>query len=54
MTTADMALKMDPIYEPISRRFHKDPAAFAAWFLVLGSWFSVLGSQFSVLGSWFL
>jgi len=37
MTTADMALKMDPIYEPIARRFHKDPAAFAdafarAWF----------------------
>ncbi len=37
MTTADMALRMDPIYEPISRRFHRDPAAFAdafarAWF----------------------
>jgi catalase-peroxidase len=37
MTTADMSLKMDPIYEPISRRFHKDPEAFAdafarAWF----------------------
>ncbi len=37
MTTADMALRMDPIYEPIARRFHKDPAAFAdafarAWF----------------------
>ena len=37
MTTADLALRMDPIYEPISRRFHKDPAAFAdafarAWF----------------------
>ena len=37
MTTADMALRMDPIYEPISRRFHKDPDAFAeafarAWF----------------------
>jgi len=37
MTTADMALRMDPIYEPISRRFHEDPAAFAdafarAWF----------------------
>ena len=27
MTTADLALRMDPIYEPISRRFHKDPAA---------------------------
>jgi catalase-peroxidase len=37
MTTADMALKMDPIYEPISRRFHQNPAEFAdafarAWF----------------------
>jgi catalase-peroxidase len=37
MSTADMAMRMDPIYEKISRRFHKDPAAFAdafarAWF----------------------
>ncbi len=37
MTTADMALRMDPIYEPISRRFHENPAEFAdvfarAWF----------------------
>jgi len=37
MTTADMALRMDPAYEPISRRFHEDPDAFAdafarAWF----------------------
>jgi catalase-peroxidase len=37
MTTADMAMRMDPIYEPISRRFHADPEAFAdafarAWF----------------------
>ncbi len=37
MTTADMALKMDPIYEPISRNFHANPAEFAdayarAWF----------------------
>ena len=37
MSTADMALRMDPIYEPISRRFHQDPEAFAdafarAWF----------------------
>jgi catalase-peroxidase len=37
MTTADMSLRMDPIYEPIARRFHKDPKAFAdafarAWF----------------------
>lgn len=37
MTTADMALKMDPIYEPISRRYHENPKEFAdafakAWF----------------------
>ena len=37
MTTADMAMRMDPIYEPISRRFHENPEelkeAFArAWF----------------------
>jgi catalase-peroxidase len=37
MSTADMALRMDPIYEPIARRFHANPAeladAFArAWF----------------------
>jgi catalase-peroxidase len=37
MLTTDLALRMDPIYEPISRRFLEDPAAFAdayarAWF----------------------
>ena len=37
MTTADMAMRMDPIYREISKRFHKDPALFAdayarAWF----------------------
>lgn len=37
MTTADLSLRFDPIYEKISRRFHKDPEAFAdvfarAWF----------------------
>ena len=37
MTTADMALRYDPIYEPISRRFHANPDLFAdafarAWF----------------------
>ena len=37
MTTADMALRMDPVYEPISRRFHANPDEFAdafarAWF----------------------
>jgi catalase-peroxidase len=37
MTTADLSLRLDPAYEKISRRFHKDPQAFAdafarAWF----------------------
>jgi catalase-peroxidase len=37
MTTADMAMRMDPIYEPIARRFHENPDEFAdafarAWF----------------------
>ena len=37
MTTADLSLRFDPIYEPIARKFHKDPQAFAdafarAWF----------------------
>ncbi|KUO63556.1 hydroperoxidase [bacterium BRH_c32] len=37
MTTADLSLKFDPIYEPISRRFHENPDQFAeafakAWF----------------------
>ena len=33
MTEADMAMRMDAIYEPIARRFQKNPDAFArAWF----------------------
>ncbi|ANT65098.1 catalase/peroxidase HPI [Prosthecochloris sp. CIB 2401] len=37
MSTADLALRMDPVYEPIARRFYEDPEAFAdafarAWF----------------------
>ena len=37
MTTADMAMRTDPAYEPISRRFHENPEEFAdafarAWF----------------------
>ena len=37
MTTADVAMRMDPIYEKISRRFHQNPDEFAdafarAWF----------------------
>ena len=37
MLTTDLSLRMDPIYEPISRRFHENPDEFAdafarAWF----------------------
>ncbi len=37
MTTADMAMRMDPIYGPISKRFHENPDEFAdafarAWY----------------------
>ena len=37
MTTADLSLRFDPIYEPISRHYHQNPQAFAdayarAWF----------------------
>jgi catalase-peroxidase len=37
MLTTDLALRFDPAYEPISRRFHENPAEFAdafarAWF----------------------
>ncbi len=37
MTTADLSLRFDPGFEPIARRFHQDPQAFAdafarAWF----------------------
>jgi catalase-peroxidase len=40
MTTADLSLRFDPIYEPISRRYHKNPDQFAdafarAWFKLL-------------------
>ncbi|MEV4314067.1 catalase/peroxidase HPI [Actinocrispum sp. NPDC049592] len=54
MLTTDLALRFDPIYEPISRRFHQDPAAFAdafarAWFKLthrdMGPIQRYLGSQ---------
>ncbi len=39
MTTADMAMRMDPIYEPISRHFHQNPDEFADAFA--GAWFKL-------------
>ncbi len=40
MLTTDLALRMDPIYGPISKRFHENPEAFAdafarAWFKLI-------------------
>ena len=54
MTTADMALKLDPVYGPISRRFHQNPDALAeafakAWFKLthrdMGPYVRGLGAQ---------
>ncbi len=39
MTTADMAMRMDPIYGPISKRFHENPEAFKAAFA--RAWFKL-------------
>jgi len=53
MTTADLSLRFDPIYAPISRRFHKDPAAFADAFA--RAWFKLthrdMGPKVRYLGS---
>ena len=53
MTTADMSLRSDPAYEKISRRFHKDPQAFADAFA--RAWFKLthrdLGPRSRYLGS---
>jgi catalase-peroxidase len=52
MTTADLALRFDPAYEPIARRFHRDPRAFAAAFAK--AWFKLthrdLGPKSRYLG----
>ncbi len=53
MTTADMAMRMDPAYEKIARRFHKNPAEFADAFA--RAWFKLthrdLGPRSRYLGS---
>ena len=52
MLTADLALRMDPIYEPISRRFHENPDEFADAFA--RAWYKLthrdLGSRDRYLG----
>ncbi|MHB0927463.1 MAG: catalase/peroxidase HPI [Candidatus Nanopelagicales bacterium] len=54
MLTTDLALRFDPIYEPIARRFHEQPQEFAdafarAWFKLthrdMGPYARGLGSQ---------
>ncbi|MBT5498468.1 MAG: catalase/peroxidase HPI [Alphaproteobacteria bacterium] len=53
MTTADMALRMDPAYEKISRRFHENPDEFADAFA--RAWFKLthrdMGPRVRYLGS---
>jgi catalase-peroxidase len=39
MTTADLSLRFDPVYEQISRRFHQNPQEFAAAFA--RAWFKL-------------
>ncbi len=52
MTTADLALRMDPIYKPIAKRFQEDPEAFADAFA--RAWFKLthrdMGSRTRYLG----
>ncbi|MFD2165618.1 catalase/peroxidase HPI [Thalassotalea euphylliae] len=53
MTTADMAMRMDPIYGPISKRFHENPEEFADAFA--RAWFKLthrdMGPKANYLGS---
>jgi catalase-peroxidase len=53
MTTADMAMRMDPAYEKISRHFHANPDAFADAFA--RAWFKLthrdMGPKILYLGS---
>jgi catalase-peroxidase len=54
MFTTDLALRMDPIYEPISKRFHEDPAAFELAFAK--AWYKLthrdMGPRSRSLGPW--
>jgi catalase-peroxidase len=54
MLTTDLALREDPIYEPISRRFHENPQAFADAFA--RAWFKLthrdMGPRDRYLGPW--
>ncbi|MGB7817580.1 MAG: catalase/peroxidase HPI, partial [Ornithinibacter sp.] len=54
MLTTDLALRFDPVYEPISRRFHENPEEFAAAFAK--AWYKLLhrdmGPVTRYLGPW--
>jgi catalase-peroxidase len=54
MLTTDLALRVDPIYEPISRRFHENPQEFADAFA--RAWFKLthrdMGPRDRYLGPW--
>ncbi|MDX6287944.1 MAG: catalase-peroxidase [Frankiales bacterium] len=54
MLTSDLALKMDPIYEPIARRFHENPDQLADAFA--RAWYKLLhrdmGPVSRFLGPW--
>jgi catalase-peroxidase len=54
MFTTDLSLKMDPIYAPISKRFHKNPDEFAKAFAK--AWYKLthrdMGPVSRLLGPW--
>jgi catalase-peroxidase len=54
MLTTDLALRFDPVYEPISRRFHENPAEFADAFA--RAWYKLthrdMGPIQRYLGAW--
>src|SRR5580698_4041411 len=54
MFTSDLALRMDPIYEPISRRFHENPDEFELAFAK--AWYKLthrdMGPRSRLLGPW--